>query len=286
MNGNTTNTSIDNTSIRFIIQCSIVYLRLVFGCWHIDARCYYFSFPMHTHVSTVHGQQAFFFFSHTPYQVCISLLLHRYKTELAENEMRCIWNRMMWWFHSLGHFCISHWIFFRWCQNSRKNHSAMQLFGFEWRWSTTCYIHSLEIRHLFFFSLVTSPLSSHVCFCFMRDADAIICNNFHLRLPNTQSLAKHEKRGESIGKITLEIYPIREIDIQTIHTLHFHTFSQPVLFASSSSSLFMLSMLSEKANRASNDWMKMQNKIFAHRNPGGNIELHSVWRVRRFSPEQ
>lgn len=30
-------TSIDNTSIRFIIQCLIVYLRLVFGCWHIDA---------------------------------------------------------------------------------------------------------------------------------------------------------------------------------------------------------------------------------------------------------
>lgn len=34
---NSSTPSIDNTSIRFIIQCFIVYLRLVFGCWHIDA---------------------------------------------------------------------------------------------------------------------------------------------------------------------------------------------------------------------------------------------------------
>lgn len=147
-------------------------------------------------------------------------------------------------------------------------------------WTTVCRMEMID-NVLFSFTWNTIspptaffPLFVCVCLCLIIecDVDAIICNNFHLcscRI-HTQYHAKQRIKSRRYMKL------IPSNSAKRLHLAHFQWEKWLwAIFASSSSSssmscscmLLLLGgwwMLSEKTNRAANDWMKMQNKFFAH----------------------
>lgn len=213
-------TSIDNTSIRFIIQCLIVYLPVSF--WLLTHwRAVIISLvPKCLHANT-RSNYCFFLCSQSHFAMhfaCIdetNWLEMKHAAYIKSN--RCFFIR-------LAFFCIEYFPFsckiagktiqYRvWC--CRMEMIDNVLYSFTWN----------QPLVLVFFSL-----SSILFGKWDDDANAIICNNFHLRLPNTQS--SNTTAGNSRLKFIRDMwnwYPDKRVAFS-----HFQHWFR-IIFASSSS---------------------------------------------------
>lgn len=257
-NNDINNPSIDNTSIQFIIQCLIVYLRLVFGCWHIDALLL-FLLPMRT---TIHS--VLVIFSRLYLSLHLVYALRCYCRETNWLEIKLIAN-IEW----CGSSIFAGAFFASGC-SSVGGKIAGKTIQFNHSTAMSCLSNVDDRQRVIFIHL--KPITWFF-FCFDK-RDAMPMPLFATISTYAYRIYNHCERttGKSRLKLTWYVNLIpSSVNVAFSPNLLW------VIFASSCSCY-----LSEKSNRAANDWMKMQNK-FSHIQTNPVVISNCT---RRFSTEK